>query len=128
MSFWFLLDVLFLFHPSFFPCFFLLGFVTDKRISIFSIFTVSLFFDWMVYQTKYIFLLGLLLLWGLKYCFRFFRIPVFLQYSFFFFSFFLYLSFWGLRFIHLSFWYSLFFSFAITIFCLFCFIKRGDFS
>lgn len=55
MSIWLFLDVLLLKNPEIIPCFFLLGFITDKKVSWISILTVSIFFDWFLYSTKYVF-------------------------------------------------------------------------
>ncbi len=57
MSTWLLLDAFFFNNTEIIPCFFLLGFVTEKKVSWLSILTVSIFFDWILYSTKFIFFL-----------------------------------------------------------------------
>lgn len=52
-----LLDFLSIMNSELVPCFFLLGFAIEKKISWLSIFTISLLFDWIIYPTKCLFLI-----------------------------------------------------------------------
>ncbi len=66
MSLWLLLDCLCLKVPNIIPTFFLLGLVTDKKISWPSIVSAYILFDWILFHTKYQFLIILLILLMLK--------------------------------------------------------------
>lgn len=62
MSIWLLLDFLFLPNHNLLPVLFLLGFITDKKVSWISLLSTSVLFDWIIFSTKYIFLIGLVIL------------------------------------------------------------------
>lgn len=92
MSTFLILDFLLILNPHIIPCFFLLGFIKEKKISLFSIITACLLFDWIIYNTKYIFLLGILFLTILNLFLKRIKLNPYIQYLVLFISFFLFLK------------------------------------
>jgi len=49
---WFLLDLLCLNTNFFIPCFFLIGYLKIKKVDIFAIICIAIFYDMILYQSK----------------------------------------------------------------------------
>lgn len=81
MSMWLLLDALLFLHPQIIPSFFLLGFVTDKKVSWVSILTVSLFLDWILLNTKFLFLIILIIFKILQNLLNHFRLNPYFKFT-----------------------------------------------
>lgn len=128
MSLWLLLDV-FLFHnEQIIPCFFLLGFVTDKKVSWFSILTVSIFFDWILFSTKYLFFLLCCILKIISFLLFKNKRTDYFNFFLIFVSFYLILNF-SQGFSIPTLWnINLIYTYLISNFFLFCFIKWKNHS
>lgn len=81
MSLWLLLDVFLLWNPQVIPCFSLLGFVMEKKVSWISILTVSLVWDFLFLSTHYLFLALFVFLKLVSYWCRRWRFSVFLHFT-----------------------------------------------
>lgn len=66
MIFFFLIDILIFLTTSMIPCFFLVGFVREKKLSYWTIFTCILFYDGLLSLTNGLFLGIFLILFFIK--------------------------------------------------------------
>lgn len=92
MSLWLLCDFFFFQNPYVFPCFFLLGFVTDKKTSWLSIISVMILFDWILLETKFLFASILIILKIIQPWITRNKINVFIQFFLVFLLFFVYFA------------------------------------
>lgn len=128
MSIWLLFDFLFLGNPEILPCFFLLGYVTEKKVSWISILTVSLLFDWILFSTKYIFLLICCILKLISLLLPKTKRNPYIEYFLYYFSFLILLMISQKISFHHLFHRNILNTYLISNFFLFCFIKTNHHS
>lgn len=126
MSFWLFLDFLFLPNQILLPTLFLIGITTEKKISFLSICSITLLFDWILYQTKFLFFLGILFLLVLKKITRKNKWNIYLYFTMIYFLFYTYLIFITQNPFSVFLSQNILVTYMISLFCLF--IKKSHHS
>jgi len=126
MSFWLFLDFLFLPNQILLPTLFLIGITTEKKISFLSICSITLLFDWILYQTKFLFFLGILFLLVFKKITRKNKWNIYLYFTMIYFLFYTYLIFITQNPFSVFLSQNILVTYMISLFCLF--IKKSHHS
>lgn len=128
MSWWLLCDWILFQNPYVFPCFFLVGFVTDKKTSWCSILAAILLFDWILLETKFLFAGIFLLLKIIQPWITRNKVNIFLQFLIFFVLFFSYFAIIQQIPLTTLFTPKLFWTYFFSNIFLLCYIKNHSYA